>query len=303
MAGAVAFIPPAPETTKNKRAGELARIALALQAFTARHALTCPCTLQLAELKPILTALALPPAGPLLLACVGWLLLLRRRRIGHALIAVSIGGLWLLSCNAVAIGLAAQLLPTATVLAPEGVRSTLRARQTQAIVVLGSGILPAAPEYGQAQPTADAAARLRYGAWLARESDLPLAFAGGIGWAAQGEDMPSEGEVSRRFLESDYGLALRWVDDQSRDTFENARQMRTVLARDGIDRIALVTSSWHMPRAVTAFEQAGFVVLPAPTAFNVPQQRPLLEWLPSLHGLLGSQRVLREWLGLVVARL
>ena len=259
--------------------------------------------MQLAELKPILTALAMPPAGPLLLALAGWLLVLRRRRVGHALIAVSLAGLWLLSCNAVAIGLASRLLPAPPVLAPDGARATLAAGRTQAIVVLGSGILPEAPEYGQAQPTADAAARLRYGAWLARETALPLAFAGGIGWAAQGEAMPSEGEVSRRFLSADYGLALRWVDDQSRDTFENARQMRALLGRDGIDRIALVTSSWHMPRAVAAFEQAGFEVLPAPTAFNVPQQRRLLEWLPSLHGLLGSQRVLREWLGILVARI
>ncbi len=79
--------------------------------------------------------------------------------------------------------------------------------------------------------------------------------------------------------------------------------MHALLAKDGVRRIALVTSSWHMPRSVLAFEQAGFEVLPAPTVFNLPQQRPLLEWLPSLHGLLGSQRVLREWLGLQVARL
>ena len=244
----------------------------------------------------------MPPAGPILLALAGWLLVLRRRRLGHALIAASLAGLWLLSCNAVAIGLGARLLRQPPALDPQTVAATLQNRQIQAIVVLGSGILPGAPEYGQAQPTADAAARLRYGAWLAREARLPLAFAGGIGWASQGEDVPSEGEVSRRYLASLDGATLRWVDDQSRDTIENARQMRAVLAPDGIDRIALVTSSWHMPRSLQAFEGAGFTVLAAPTSFNLPQQRPLLEWLPSLHGLLGSQRVLREWLGLLVTR-
>ncbi len=259
--------------------------------------------MQLAELKPILTTLVMPPAGPLLLAAFGWLLVLRRRRIGHVLVAFSLAGLWLLSCNAVAIGLAARLLPISPALPPATVVTTLQDRQIQAIVVLGSGILPQAPEYGEAQPTSDAAARLRYGAWLARQSRLPLAFAGGIGWAAQGEAMPSEGEVSRRFVAADDHIELRWVDDQSRDTAENARQMYRLLARDGVQRIALVTSSWHMPRSVRAFEEAGFLVLPAPTVFNVAQQRPLLEWLPSLHGLIGSQRVLREWLGLLIARL
>ena len=259
--------------------------------------------MQLAELKPILTTLVLPPAGPILLAALGWWMLLQRRRIGHVLIVAALAALWLLSCNAVAVGLARQLLPAATPLDPATAAASLQARQIQAIVVLGSGILPRAPEYGTAQPTGDAAARLRYGAWLARATQLPLAFAGGLGWAVQGEDMPSEGEVSRRYLAGDYGVPLRWVDDQSRDTAENARQMYAVLAKDGVTRIALVTSSWHMPRSVLAFEQAGFTVLPAPTAFAVAQQRALLEWLPSQHGLLGSQRVLREWLGLMVARI
>jgi len=257
---------------------------------------------QLAELKPILTTLVMPPASPLLLAGLGWLMLLQRRRIGHVLIVFSLASLWLLSCNAVAIGLARHLLPESPPLPPASAVAALQARQTQAIVVLGSGILPRAPEYGTAQPTADAVARLRYGAWLARASKLPLAFAGGIGWAIQGEDVPSEGEVSRRYLVGDYQLPLRWVDDQSRDTGENARHMYTVLSKDGVRRIALVTSSWHMPRAVLAFETAGFEVLPAPTGFMVAQQRTLLEWLPSQHGLLGSQRVLREWLGMMIAR-
>jgi uncharacterized SAM-binding protein YcdF (DUF218 family) len=109
--------------------------------------------------------------------------------------------------------------------------------------------------------------------------------------------------VSRRYLTDEYQLPLRWVDGESRDTGENAREMFALLSQNGVHRIALVTSSWHMPRAAAAFEAAGFEVLPAPTAFMVAQQRALLEWLPSQAGLLGSQRVLREWLGLLIARI
>jgi uncharacterized SAM-binding protein YcdF (DUF218 family) len=94
---------------------------------------------------------------------------------------------------------------------------------------------------------------------------------------------------------------LRWVDDQSRDTAENAAQMQRLLARDGVQRIALVTQAWHMPRAQLAFARAGFTVLPAPTGFTLPQQRTLLEWLPTAQGLQASREVLREWLGLRIA--
>ncbi|WP_394790282.1 YdcF family protein [Rhodoferax sp.] len=255
--------------------------------------------MQLGELKPILTALVLPPAGPLLLVALG--LLWRRRVLGWLFGIAGLVGLWLLGCNAVAVALAQTILPQVPALAPTTAASTLQAGKVQAVVVLGGGIQPSAPEYGTAQPTADTLARLRYGVWLTRQASLPLAFAGGVGWANSGNTSASEGAVARATLAQDYGLALRWVDDQSRDTAENATQMQTLLARDGIQRIALVTNAWHMPRAQAAFERAGFQVTPAPMGFTLAQQRSLLEWLPTGHGLQGSREVLREWLALRVA--
>jgi uncharacterized SAM-binding protein YcdF (DUF218 family) len=65
-----------------------------------------------------------------------------------------------------------------------------------------------------------------------------------------------------------------------------------------VQHIALVTHGWHMPRSQKHFEEAGFKVLPAPTGLIRPLERPLLEWLPSAHGLTASRQVLREWLAL-----
>jgi uncharacterized SAM-binding protein YcdF (DUF218 family) len=47
---------------------------------------------------------------------------------------------------------------------------------------------------------------------------------------------------------------------------------------------------------------AGFEVLPAPTRMPLPRARRALEWVPSSEGLTLSRQVLREWLGLQVAR-
>jgi uncharacterized SAM-binding protein YcdF (DUF218 family) len=69
-----------------------------------------------------------------------------------------------------------------------------------------------------------------------------------------------------------------------------------------VQRIALVTDAWHMPRAIAAFERAGLTVTPAPTGFILPVERDLLEWLPSANGLLASREVLREWLALAAGR-
>ena len=249
------------------------------------------------ELKPLLTTLLLPPAGPLLLALLG-LLLLGRRWLGGAIVSLlGIGMLWFLSCNVVGVGLAHTLLPPVKPLNVQGAELT----GAQAIVVLGGGVLGRAPEFGRAQPSAHTLERLRYGAWLARKAKKPLAFAGGVGWAAAGTDVPSEADVARDMLQQDYALELRWVDGSSRDTAGNAQMMAKAMAPDRIKRIVLVTHATHMPRARAAFEQAGFQVTPAPTGLPGPRERPLLEWLPSVHGLELSRSVLREWLATRVA--
>lgn len=249
-----------------------------------------------AELKPILTALVLPPALPLLCVLLGGLLAWRRRvRTGVALVVASALAFWLVCCQAVAMCLAAHLLPQVEPIPRE------RLAGVGAIVVLGGGVLPNAPEYGAPQPNASTLGRLRYAALLARTSGKPVAFAGGVGWASAHSSMAPEAEVARAAIVQ-FGVPLRWADASSRDTGENAREVARLLQPAGIGRIALVTDSWHMPRSVLAFRRAGFDVVPAPTGFPAGQTRALLSWLPSAEGLTLSRQVLREALGLALAR-
>lgn len=254
--------------------------------------------MSLGELKPILTTLLLPPGAPLLLVLLGLGLAVRKKAAGLTLALLGSVLLWLLSCHAVAVWLALNLLPQHSALS----LAALKTSGAQAIVVLGGGVHPAAPEYGEPQASAPAAMRLRYGAWLARQSRLPVAFAGGLGWgAAQTQTLP-EGEVARRAALQDYGLTLKWIDSQSRDTAENARLLRPLLLKDGVQRIVLVTHASHMPRSVRAFEGAGFTVTAAPMGFILPSRAGVLEWLPSSDGVEGSRVVLKEWLALLVQR-
>lgn len=254
--------------------------------------------MEFGSLKPLLAALLLPPASLLMLIAIGGLLALRKKAAGLLVVFMSAALLWLLSCHAVAVWLALSLLPQY----PPLPVAALKASPVQAIVVLGGGVHPEAPEYGEAQASLPAAARLRYGVWLARQTGLPVAFAGGLGWGAADTQTLSEGEVARRTALQDYGLTLRWIDSQSRDTAENARFLKPLMQKDKVQRIALVTHAWHMGRSVRAFERAGFTVTPAPTGFILPSRNGMLEWLPSSDGLDASRLVLKEWLGLLVQR-
>ncbi len=255
--------------------------------------------MDLGALKPLLTSLAMPPVAPLLLALLGVLLAWRRKRGGLLLAALALAALWLLSCHGTAVWLARHALAQ---FAPASI-AQLQARQVQAIVVLGGGLLPEAPEYGGTpQPSPSTAARLRYGIWLARQSGLPVAFTGGTGWAVDGMKPASEAGLAAQVALQDYGVKLRWSESASRDTSGNARLLAPLLQRDGVQRIALVTDAWHMPRSVAAFERAGLAVTPAPMGFVLAVERDLLQWLPSAHGLLASRQVLRECLGMAVGR-
>jgi uncharacterized SAM-binding protein YcdF (DUF218 family) len=255
--------------------------------------------MEFGALKPLLKALVLPPAGPLLLAALGLLLLWRGwRRLGQWLLGLGLAALWLLSCNAFALWLNDRLLqpPVATT------ATQLRAARVQAVLILGGGLNQNVAEYGgSVQPTRETADRIRYGVWLARQLQLPLAFAGGVGWLMAGNQATSEGEMARRFMLEQYGVAPRWVDDRSRDTVENALFASPLLRRDGIERIALVTHAWHMPRALAAFRRMGLQVVAAPMGYLRPQGPSWHEWLPSPGGLRHSYIVLHEWLGMLAS--
>ena len=255
--------------------------------------------MELGAFKPLLTSLLMPPLAPLLLALLGALLVFRKKRGGRSLVALSVVMLWLLSCDGMAVWLARHALPQfAAISTPQ-----LQTRRVQAIVVLGGGLLPDAPEYGGiAQPSATTAARLRYGVWLARQSGMPLAFSGGAGWGTDGMKPASEADVAARVALQDYGFTLRWAEGASRDTSSNARLLAPILQRDGVQRIALVTHAGHMPRALAAFERAGITVTPAPMGFVLPAEHGFRQWLPSARGLLTNQQVLHECLGLVVGQ-
>jgi len=257
--------------------------------------------MELGGLKPLLTVLFLPPLSLLVTAGLGLLLIGKKPRssaIGKTVAILSVALLWAFCCDGTGVWLSKVLLPQYSPLAA----GQLKIANVQAIVVLGGGLVPYAPEYGQAQPSPYGAARLRYGISLSRSSGLPILFSGGVGWANESLGQVSEAEVAARIAEQDYGVTLRWLESQSRDTAENARLSAAMLGRDAVSRIALVTDAWHMPRAQAAFERAGLKVTPAPMGFILPAQAGVLAWLPSPAGLATSHLVLKEWLGLLAGR-
>jgi uncharacterized SAM-binding protein YcdF (DUF218 family) len=108
----------------------------------------------------------------------------------------------------------------------------------------------------------------------------------------------NEAEITGRLF-ADLGVDPAGVrfEAQSRNTAENARRSARLLG--GADRPwLLVTSAWHMPRAVASFRAAGLRVLPYPVDYRT--EPASLLWPRSVAGSLAdAELALHEWLGLL----
>lgn len=290
--------------------------------------------MELAAWKPVLSALILPPVPALVLILIGARLIQPKRGWGYFILFLGVLTIWFSGCNVTALWLQNGVLkPPVAVSGSELQRlkdlgkgsggyggNRLAARlgikpvaPTTAIVVLGGGREPLAREYGVSDLSTHSSERLRYGIWLSRQTGLPMAFSGGIGWAQQQEGGGSpEADVAARVAQQQYGWTIHWIENHSSDTRGNAMLTVAMLAQEGVSEIVLVTEAFHMPRAKRAFERAVAQsavshpkwptprITPAPMGYWNSGDRTLLDWLPSAEGMTNVRLALHEVLGMAM---
>ncbi len=99
----------------------------------------------------------------------------------------------------------------------------------------------------------------------------------------------------------DFGVPVRWLEEESRTTWENAVYSARLLREAGIERVVLVTSAAHMPRSRWCFEQQGLEVIAAPSGFmSGDTTRPLGGWLPEAKAYWQNGLLLNEVAGLLL---
>ena len=139
---------------------------------------------------------------------------------------------------------------------------------------------------------------VQFAALSRRYPEAKLVFTGGGPDARHME----ESEVSLRAL-SDLGVDLSRVmlESRSTSTYENA-VLSYELVRPGADEVwLLVTSAWHMPRAVGSFRVAGWNVIAFPAGYVTAGGGIGVEWpLRPFTSLANLTSIGREWLSLLV---
>jgi uncharacterized SAM-binding protein YcdF (DUF218 family) len=236
--------------------------------------------------KPLLLALILSGAG---------LLLIRgpRRRLG----------LWLVSAGAVVAYLASTpLVGNASLGFLERQYPSFEAAQAigvRNIVVLGSSYEPHDHIPISGALDADGLARIVEGVRLARlRPNSRMLLSGG---APPGFTPTAYGYAQ---LAADLGIERSAVIimDRALDTGQEAREVAAALGRSPF---ILVTSAYHMPRAMLLMRGAGANPVPAPTGQLVHTQHGFERFglIPGSRGLRKTEAALHEYLGLAAVSL
>jgi uncharacterized SAM-binding protein YcdF (DUF218 family) len=172
-------------------------------------------------------------------------------------------------------------------------------RAIDGIIALGGGIDPEVSVAREQLAINEEAERVVSLATLARRyPHARLAFSGGSGELFGSGT--SEAAVIKRILRG-LGADLERVvfEDRSRNTFENARYSKDLIVPKPDECWLLITSAYHMPRAVGVFQKVGWDVLPYPVAFRTTGAPPLLGRLDVARQLEEFDLAVHSWLGLL----
>lgn len=169
-----------------------------------------------------------------------------------------------------------------------------------AVVILGGGTVTGSPDGESFGISPGAFKRLVYGEMLAEKLRLPIILSGGIVNVPAGT--PPEADIEKQYLlRRGFSPDAIFVEAESTTTWENAVN---VVAELRPKEVILVTSAYHMPRAVFSFVAQGAKVVPAPTDYRA--DRPVYggtALLPSALQMGNAVLALHEYFGLATYRL
>jgi uncharacterized SAM-binding protein YcdF (DUF218 family) len=175
--------------------------------------------------------------------------------------------------------------------------------EADAIVLLGGGIKGADAPQRPMPDLNDAADRVWFASqlYLKQKAPIIIATGGTLSWTGTQQ---TEANAMKMILQ-DLGIPESRIieEGQSLTTQENAQYTAQLLAQTKAQRIFLVTSAAHMPRAYRVFrhELPNMVIIPAPTDFRVSSiGHNILDWIPQASGLEMMNQAWHEWVANII---
>lgn len=150
----------------------------------------------------------------------------------------------------------------------------------------------------------ESADRLTEGLRLARtHPEARVVFTGGAGGFLT-KQVEAGGPVAEFLKDAGIAPERLVLEGRSRTTYENALYTRDLVAPKPGERWLLVTSAYHMPRAMGLFRKAGFAVEAYPVDYRTAGPGDATRPFERIsQGLMRTDTAINEWLGLAAYRL
>jgi uncharacterized SAM-binding protein YcdF (DUF218 family) len=248
------------------------------------------------QISSLAWSLARPSSLLLVMMAAGVLLsLFGRRRSGHGLLLGAA-----LFCLAIAI------LPTGdwamASLENRYSRIPTLPEHVDGIVGLAGAVVPSLTERWHQPSLTDGGERMTSFVMLARHyPDAKLVFTGGISLPGPGH--LRETDVARQLFQG-LGLdpARLLLESEAKSTYENAVLSRKLAQPQPGETWLLVTSAFHMPRAMATFQHQGWAVTPFPTGFKSGRRKRIWSNIDLPLTLQSLDYACHEWIGMLVYR-
>jgi uncharacterized SAM-binding protein YcdF (DUF218 family) len=236
----------------------------------------------------IIVSLISPPASPLIIMALGFIIIRAHRVLGRLMVAAGFFLLYAFSIGPVSQALL-KPLETGFAIEKEG------RGKGDAIVVLGGGVRDLSWLGQTFEPSSSTLERVVKGITIYRKLHLQLVFVGGSGDLSRtsGPDADAMAHIAREL-----GVPARdiMVENKSRNTVEGARALKNVIK--GTD-IILVTSASHLRRASAMFIKQGYRVVPVPTGYRYEHKKlSFLSFIPGSGNLADSSTAISEYVSL-----
>ncbi|MBF0542097.1 MAG: YdcF family protein [Nitrospirae bacterium] len=242
-------------------------------------------------IKTILTTFILPPGIfiVLLLVTSKHYLFKKSHSAGISLFIMAVF-IWLLSIQPTADYLLSGL---------EYVNSIPNEPTGDAVLLLGNGQYTNTPDLtGLGSPAEEMLVRLFTAYRLYKAQDMPIVV---LGYDIDTENTDNKPMIER-FL-TDFGVPEDKIiiETSSHDTIENARNAKLICRYMNFQSPILVTSAFHMKRAMLCFKRVGLRVIPVPASFksNLDAYYYWKSYLPKSEYLDKSAIAIKEYVGLM----
>ena len=169
-------------------------------------------------------------------------------------------------------------------------------------IVLGGAVQGPRPPRRMIELT-DSSDRVLTAARLFRAGKVQrvLVTGGNVPWSP--DIVPEANHIRDLLIEWGVPDSAILIAGASRNTYENALDIRALRDSQSFGSALLVTSAAHMPRALAVFKKVGLSVTPATTdVTSVDRPATLFDWLPDAGALAMTTSAVKEWLGLGVYR-